>query len=236
MKILYTIFIIFVFGSNSYAMDKYFGSPSKIADWRISCSVDKGSIIDNYPSYVFKTSKNRCSGGTYSQRAEITTRKAITLSTKAKYNFQTIFSITDGEKVFMEKFDIFQIHDGRDGCAPPLKVNIQSGGHLRLFADYKTGPGEQCERDVIKSSGFGKTQIKRDGTEYKLNVLLNFDGKSGFNVDVYLDDKLEVSGKYAPPTGNKYVASKYFYFKHGVYSRNMFNYEMKSKISMKKVK
>ena len=68
MKILYTIFIILIFGSNSYAMDKYFGSPSKIADWKISCSVDKGSIIDNYPSYVFKTSKNRCSGGTYTQR------------------------------------------------------------------------------------------------------------------------------------------------------------------------
>ena len=113
---------------------------------------------------------------------------------------------------------------------------MQSGGQLRLYADYKTGPGEQCVKDVIKSTGLGTTQIKRDGTEYKLNVLLNFDGKSGFDVDVYLDDKLEVSGKYSPPTGNKYVASKYFYFKHGVYSRNMFDYEMKSKISMKKVK
>ena len=237
MKIFYTIYIIFVFASNSYAMDKYFGAPSKITDWRISCSVDKVSIIDNYPNSVFKTSKNKCTGGTYNQRAEITTKKAITLSTKAKYDFQTIFTIQDISKSFYpEKFDIFQIHDGRDGCAPPLKVNIQSSGQLRLYADYKTGPGEQCERDIIKSSGFGKTQIKRDGTEYKLNVLLNFDGKSGFNVDVYLDDKLEVSGKYAPPTGNKYVASKYFYFKHGVYSKNIFDYEMKSKISMKKVK
>ena len=239
MKIFYTIFVIIVFASNSYARDTYSGAPSKITDWRISCSVDKGSIIGNYPNYVFKTSKNRCTGGTYNQRAEIYTKKAITLSTKAKYDFQTIFTIKDVSKSFTlraypEKFDIFQIHDGRDGCAPPLKVNIQTSGLLRLFADYKTGPGEQCERDVIKS-GFGKTVIKRDGTEYKLNVLLNFDGKSGFNVDVYLDDKLEVSGKYLPPTGNKYVASKYFYFKHGVYSKNMFDYEMKSKIHMKKV-
>ena len=236
MKILYTIFIILVFGSNSYAMDKYFGSPSKIADWKISCSVDKGSIIDNYPSYVFKTSKNRCSGGTYTQRAEIISRKAITLSTKAKYNFQTIFSITDGEKVFMEKFDIFQIHDGRDGCAPPLKVNVQRSGKIRLYADYKIGPGEQCVKNVMQSSGLGKTEIKRDGTEYKLNVLLNFDGKSGFDVDVYLNDKLEVSGEYSPPKGNRYIASKYFNFKHGVYSKLLFDYEMKSKISMKKVK
>ena len=103
MKIIYSIIIIFIFGSNAYAMDKYFGAPNKITDWRISCSVDKGSIVDNYPNYIFKTSKNRCSGGTYNQRAEIATRKAITLSTKAKYNFQTIFSITDGEKRFKMK-------------------------------------------------------------------------------------------------------------------------------------
>ena len=236
MKIFYTIFVIIVFASNSYARDTYSGAPSKITDWRISCSVDKGSIIGNYPNYVFKTSKNRCTGGSYNQRAEIYTKKAITLSTKAKYDFQTVFSFQDKSKSFYpEKFDIFQIHDGRNGCAPPLKVNVQSGGQLRLYADYKTGPGEQCVKDVIKSTGLGTTQIKRDGTEYKLNVLLNFDGKSGFDVDVYLDDKLEVSGKYSPPTGNKYEASKYFYFKHGVYSRNMFDYEMKSKISMKKV-
>ena len=238
MKIIYSfIIIIFSFFSNSYAMDKYFGAPSKITDWRISCSADEGSVTDNYPNYIFKTSKNNCKGlGTYNQRAEITTRKAITLSTKAKYNFQTLFSVEDSTEIYIEKFDIFQIHDGRNGCAPPLKVNIQSSGLLRLFADYKTGPGEQCEKNVIKSSGLGKTQIKRDGTEYKLNVLLNFDGKSGFDVDVYLNDKLEVSGKYAPPIGNNYVASKYFYFKHGVYSKNIFDYEMKSKISMKKVK
>ena len=240
MKIIYLVIIIFIFGSNAFAKQKYFGAPNKISDWTFSCSPDKGSIEDNYPSYVFKTSKNNknvCKGGIYNQRAEILSKKALSLSTRAKYDFQTVFSFQDKSKSFYpEKFDIFQIHDGRNGCAPPLKVNIQSSGQLRLYADYKTGPGEQCQKDVIKSTGLGTTQIKRDGTEYKLNVLLNFDGKSGFDVDVYLDDKLEVSGKYSPPTGNKYVASKYFYFKHGVYSRNMFDYEMKSKISMKKVK
>ena len=234
MRIIYSIIIIIIFGSNAYAMDKYFGAPNKITDWRISCSVDKGSIVDNYPNYIFKTSKNRCSGGTYNQRAEITTRKAITLKTKAKYNFQSIFSIIDSSQGFEEKFDIFQIHDGRDGCAPPLKVNIQPNGVLRLYADYKTGPGEQCEKDVI-SSEIGETLIIRDGTQYKLNVLLNFDGKAGFDVDVYINDKLEVSGKYEPPVGKKYKYSKHYYFKHGVYSKYMFDYEMKSKISMKKV-
>ena len=235
MKIIYLVIIIFIFGSDSYAMDKYFGAPNKITDWRISCSVDKGSIIDNYPNYIFKTSKNRCSGGTYNQRAEITTRKAITLSTKAKYNFQSIFSIKDNKQDFIEKFDIFQIHDGRNSCAPPLKVNIQPHGQIRLYSSYKTGPGESCENDVIKTKGHKRTSIKRDGTEYKLNVLLNFNGKGGFDVDVYLNDKLIVIGEYSPPRSDKYIQSKHFYFKHGVYSKYMFDYEMKSKISMKKV-
>ena len=66
--------------------------------------------------------------------------------------------------------------------------------------------------------------------------MLNFEGKSGFDVDVYLDDNLEVSGKYSSPIGNKYVSSKYFYFKHGEYSRNIFDYEMKSKTAIKRVK
>ena len=93
----------------------------------------------------------------------------------------------------------------------------------------------KCVKDVIKSTELGITQIKRDGTEYKLNILINFDGKAGFDVDVYLNDKLEVNGKYSPPTGNKYVASKYFYFKHGVYSKNIFDYVLESKISVNKV-
>ena len=47
--------------------------------------------------------------------------------------------------------------------------HIQPNGVLRLYADYKTGPGEQCEKDVI-SSEIGETLILRDGTQYKLNV------------------------------------------------------------------
>ena len=79
------------------------------------------------------------------------------------------------------------------------------------------------------------TSIVRDGTDYKLNVILDFDGKSGFNVEVFLDGMLEVSGKYIPPKG-KAIPSKYFYFKHGVYSRNIFDYELKSDISLKLIR
>ena len=135
----------------------------------------------------------------------------------------------------IEKFDIFQIHDGRDGCAPPLKVNVQPSGRLKLRSDYKTGPGEQCVRNVIKSSGLGKTKIKRDGSEYKLDVLLDFDGQGGFHVAVYIDDRFEVSGRYDPPKGNGYYVPRYFYFKHGVYSRRIFDYQLTSEMSMRRI-
>ena len=117
----------------------------KITDWRINCSFDKDKIINNYPSYIFKTSKNYCKGGTFHQRAEIRTKKGLSLWTKAKYDFQTIFTVQDNNNNFYtEKFDIFQIHDARYGYAPPLKLNIQSTWILRLYSDYKTGPWEKC--------------------------------------------------------------------------------------------
>ena len=39
--------------------------------------------------------------------------------------------------------DIFKIHDGRDRCAPPLKVTVQGDGKLVLRSNYKTGSGEK---------------------------------------------------------------------------------------------
>ena len=106
MKFIYSIIIIFVFSSNAYAMEKYFSTPNQITDWVISCTVDKGSIVDNYPNYIFKTSKNKCSGDkTYKQRAEIVSKKALPPSTKVAYDFQSDFTF-EGDTD--QKFDIFK--------------------------------------------------------------------------------------------------------------------------------
>ena len=232
MKFIYSIIIIFVFSSNAYAMEKYFGTPNKISDWSISCTVDKGSIIDNYPNYIFKTSKNYCKGGVYSQRAEIETDKALPVSTEVAYDFQSRFTFKGDTD---QEFDLFQIHDSRDGCAPPLKVEVMKKGDIRLFADYKTGPGEQCEKDVIKSKVINDIKISKDGKENILNLILIFYGNSNFDVGVFINDKFVISGRYAPPQGKGYYKSKYFYFKHGNYSHNIFNYTIKSKIQMIKL-
>ena len=211
------------------ARNIYFGTPDQLTTWIVSCSVDSGAIKGGGNEWVFTTSKNRCKGGIYEQRAEINTKGSLSTKKKTQYRFQSYFRMTSDAR---EKFDIFQIHDSRDGCAPPLKVNVQPSGRIKLRADYKTGPGEQCVRNVMKSSGLGKTKIKRDGREYKLDVLLDFDGKGGFHVAVYIDDRFEVSGKYDPPQGKGFHISRYFYFKHGVYSRHIFDYRLTSQMSM----
>lgn len=195
--------------------------------WQVSCAVDKGAISKRGRTWIFTTSSNRCPGGVFSQRAEISSDK-ISPTHKGTYRFSSNVSINSNSD---EKFAIFQIHDGRLGCAPPLMVRVQPSGHLTINGDYKIGsqPGENCVRNVLQKSGQSSARIRRDGTEYELDVILNFDGRSGFDVYVYLDDSLQIRGRYQFEPGKGYFVSKHFYFKHGSYSQNMFPYELVSR-------
>jgi hypothetical protein len=193
--------------------------------WDISCSVDKGASKRKGKTWTFRTSKNRCTGGTFNQRAEIKS-KSITPRTKDAYMFSAYVAMTT---VRTEKFDIFQIHDGRRGCAPPLKVTVLKSGLLELRSDVQTGPGtDDC---IMGTLGGGKSNIKfrRDGTEHFLEILLDFDGKGGFDVTVWIDKTLRAKGRYTPsPLPQAFKPEKY-YFKHGVYSKNIFDYVLTSR-------
>ena len=231
------LFIVFQ-SKSSFSMQEYWGKPKTISGWNISCSVDDGSITRKGNNWIFKTSKNRCEGGTFNQRAELSSPSALKLATKAKYEFQSIFRMESKESSGLsnlEEFEIFQVHDGRLGCAPPLSVGFLKTGKVRLLGDYKIGTadGQNCDKKIMFD--VGDTVVKRDGTEYKLNVVLEFNGNSSFKVAVYINDRLEALGKYSPPIEKGYFKSKYYYFKHGVYSQNMFSYELNSKIQMRLV-
>lgn len=200
--------------------------------WKVSCSVDKGAITKKRGTYTFKTSTNRCKGGTWHQRAEIKTKK-VSPSIKGAYLFESNIALSS---LSHEKFDVFQIHDGRDGCAPPLKVQVAPNGTIRLQSAVKLGPGEQCKPED-RTTGRSDVRIRRDGTEHNLRVLIQFDGNGGFATDVWVDNKLAVSGDYSPPKTPGAFKSKHFYYKHGVYSKYMFDYQMTSRnMSVKKVK
>lgn len=200
--------------------------------WKISCSVDPGAIQKKGRTWTFSTSANKCPGGIFNQRAEISTDK-VSPNTKGTYVFTSTVAMTNGRN---ERFGLFQMHDGRHGCAPPLTVIVQSNNRLKLQADYKTGPGESCVRDVFRQQPTN-VRFKRDGTPQKLQVVVQFLGNAHFNVQVVLDGKVAAQGSYAPPTGQGYHASESFYFKHGVYSQNMFPYTLVSQnMSVKRVR
>ena len=78
------------------------------------------------------------------------------------------------------------------------------------------------------SARYTGPRLRRDGTVYKLQVRLQFDGAAGFTTTVFLDGRKVMSGAYSPPSDAKYFKSKRYYMKHGVYSRHMWAYEFTS--------
>ncbi|MWB78380.1 hypothetical protein GLS40_10110 [Pseudooceanicola sp. 216_PA32_1] len=195
-------------------------------DWSISCSVDAGAITRKGKVWTFRPSTNRCPGGTFGQRAEIKTRE-IAPTHRGDYVFETTVRMQSPAR---ERFDIFQIHDGRNGCAPPLKVEVLPDGRLSFDSAYKVGtaPGNTCVPVRALNGAVSTGRISRDGTPHRLQIILSFDGKSGFRVWVTLDGRQELAGAYSFVEGRTYARSRHFYFKHGVYSKTMFDYEMRS--------
>ncbi|MCJ8336388.1 MAG: hypothetical protein MJH10_19495, partial [Epibacterium sp.] len=165
----------------AFALFPMIANATPLDQWKISCSVDKGSITKKRGVYTFKTSTNRCTGGTFNQRAEITSKR-VPPSTGGAFLFESNITMQSASS---EKFDIFQIHDGRDGCAPPLKVQVSARGTISLHNGIKVGPGEQC-RPTIKTEGGNSARILRDGTEHNLRILIQFNGEGGFLTNVWV--------------------------------------------------
>lgn len=206
-------------------------SANPLNQWRLSCGADKGSVVKKRKTWTFKTSANYCSGGTFNQRAEIYT-KDFPNNKAGAYLFSTTFRMTSLRN---QQFSIFSVHDGRDGCAPPLQLFIDANSTMRIASDIKTGPGESCIYAPIGKQS--RARIKRDGTAHELKVLVDFNGQGGFNTAVWLDGSLQIKGTYTPSSRPDTLLSKRFYFKHGVYSKNVFQYEMVSEgMRVKKVK
>ncbi len=192
-------------------------------DWDVSCGADRGSVQNTVDGWVFRTSANYCTGGTFNQRAEISTEN-FPVNRTGNVLFSSHISITTA---MQREFSLFSIHDGRDGCAPPLQLFVRPDGRMYIASAIKTGPGDSCIDQRI--GGLSRDRIRRDGTEQFLEVLVRFDGAGGFGVSVSLDGVTQISGRYAPPTNPNAILSQRFYFKHGVYSKTVFDYVMRSR-------
>ncbi|MBY6066782.1 hypothetical protein KUW17_08525 [Leisingera aquaemixtae] len=203
--------------------------------WSVSCGTDKGAITRSGNTWTFKTSSNHCVGGTFNQRAEINTRR-FSATTRGTYRVQTFVSMRANPP---GRFDIMQIHDGRNGCAPPLKIQVQSSGEITFDSAFKSGSGgtKNCVKNRALLKGGSPDRMRQDGTEYKLDVIFDFDGNGGFDVIVFLDDRLQISGTYSFVAGKGYREATHFRIKHGVYSKQVFQYEMRSRdLSVKRVR
>jgi hypothetical protein len=202
-------------------------SESHAVSWKTSCGADRGSITKSGSSYVFKTSKNYCTGGIFNQRAELTSSD-ISVRRKVTHTFSSNVAMKTGSG---EPFILFQIHDGRNGCAPPMSLRWQGNGSLSFDSDYTKGKGMAgcVENRELRNAGYRGPSLKRNGTAYDLQVALMFDGNGAFDVAVSIDGKQVLSGKYSPPDDPQFLRSTRFYMKHGVYSRNRWDYELTSK-------
>lgn len=205
------------------------GYANPLNRWEVSCGADAGAITRSGRTWTFTESANFCDGGLFAQRAEIST-DPISLSHKGAYLFKSTISITTSAN---NRFSLWQVHDSRLGCAPPFQVYVEANGQLVATSDIKTGPGESCIRGTIGQPS--KKRIRRDGTKHDLQVLIEFDGEGSFKATLWLDGEVQIQGQYKAQ-GDQY-RSKHFYFKHGIYSREMFDFEMVSEnVSVKKVK
>lgn len=201
-------------------------SAAQAISWETSCGVDRGSIERKSGTYTFRTSSNHCTGGIFTQRAEINTDD-ISIRKAGVYVFETTLAMTSASK---EDFVFFQIHDGRDGCSPPLSVRWKGNGRFGFDSDYTRGQGMAgcVENRTMRDAGFSGTALKRDGTSYQVQVQLAFDGAGGFDVSVLIDGAVAISGPYRPSNDPSFVPARRFFMKHGVYSKNMFDYVMTS--------
>lgn len=229
-----------------------FGTPtfaqSKITNWQISCGVDKGTLTKKGKTHTFLPSSNHC--GTYNaaswfwkQRTELDShRQKLKTTVKGTYVFETTVALTSNSS---RAFDVFQMHDGRQHCAPPLKVEWSSKNQIKLTGEYKMkgGGNDDCIPTTLNHKNYQRGQVlSRNGAPHRLQIALTFDGTGGYAVDVFVDGKPAVSGNYdpdySPSSGTTidgrrvklsgFERSKHFFFKHGVYAAKAFDFRMTS--------
>jgi len=212
--------------------------------WQISCRSAAVERLDN--GFKFSTHPNTCTKngkitGTFLQRSEINTGP-ISRSTTADYVFKSTLQFFSDDPMPVK---IFQIHDGTvPGCPPPLSVEITET-EILLVTKYKYDlgnnrvacSGKESFHDRAKFGSFPKIDFPRDGTPHEFRAEVDFKGNQHFYIDIYLDEKLVIGGLYAPPIENKHwIPSKSFFFKHGVYSEKMFDYEfISTNVELKRV-
>lgn len=243
MKKIFGIIVLGFFVCNiTFANNEFSLRNSHIKNWYISCDADDGAIKKKGNSFYFSESKNNCgkpSKHKWQQRSEIAS--GVVSNFKGKISFKYTLSLISSSK---EKFTFFQIHDGRESCAPPLKIDWTEMNSIRLESHYKIiGKGEEyCvpNWNMRNAKALYPIVLRRDGTKYDVELLLDFDGEGNFTVEIFVDDELALVSAYqrdatfasVKTEGGLTVINPVFekfdklYFKQGSYSFRFFNYDL----------
>jgi hypothetical protein len=163
--------------------------------------------------------------GAFKQRAEIMTPK-FSPRHKGTYEFSINVKMLTNAR---EQFSIFSLHDGHGKhvghhCAPPFQLYIMPDGRFLGRSGYLGKDGKTCTGLTL---GRSATLFDKTGKAQQLSIVLDFDSTGEFDVYVYIDGRLEISGRNKQPVVQA-MRSREFFFKHGVYSSNMFDYRMTS--------
>lgn len=197
-------------------------------NWRVSCGVDPGAYQKIGDTHVFAPSSNRCSGGSYLQRSELTSPN-FDIRTPQTLLFDTTIQLKTQSS---GNFIIFQLHSeqSRGGCAPPLALNVKKDGRLEFFSDYsRSSQSNSCvaNRD-LRSARHTGPRLRRDGVAQRFQVAVSFDGRGGFLATAIIDGQQVLSGDYVPNNAAGYVPLRTAYFKHGIYSPRKWDYRLVS--------
>ena len=115
-------------------------------------------------------------------------------------------------------------------------MTVLPNGSLNFGSHYQTSDGKtaankkklKCENVLSLTKKYSRHKIYKNGTSQDLIVRIASNGSGGFKATVYLDGKFQMEGDYAPSKDGVHYQSPHFYFKHGVYSKNMFDYTLSS--------
>lgn len=192
--------------------------------WRISCGADPGAIMGAGTDWLFRPSSNHCRGGSFLQRSELRADD-IPADRALRYALQAEVALTSASD---QPFDLFQLHDGLGGCAPPLKLRWLADGSLAFDSARRRHDGGCVPDTALRESPSTCTGLRRDGTVHRIGLWFDFDGRGGFEVRVALDGRDCLSGAFTQGDPADFDQSPRFFLKHGVYARHAFDFTLRT--------
>jgi len=207
------------------------------------CSGNSPAIVDD-GTIIFSPAKNKC--GTNKQRSEINGPamsqndvKKVVLTANLSFKADTEMLDEKGRAISTAG-RLFQVASNPD-CpkgqtgTPAASFLIDDYGKTKTQSGYQHNPipawkgahkTKSCSNNRVKrlTRTDGQTVIPKDGTPFDLKIEFDFKGKGNFDYLVYMDGKRIDAFSYVRPATAR--NTKEFKIKFGMYSREMFDYEL----------